>query len=338
MTKLSIIIPAYNAEEYIENCLLSCISQDLEVKDYEILVVNDGSKDNTETLVNNYATAHANIVQIFQENKGNGAARNTGVENAKGEYIYFLDADDYIAHNTLGKLIGLVLENDLDLLGFSSINVTDSEKKIPSQNPKEVAMDAVLSGIGFLASYNYKAEVWWYLIKKSFYTKSGVTFYDRKFVQDSYLTPTLFSNADRAAFINLDVHRYRKSPNSITRRKTPEHLNRHFKDLSFSITSLYNLRKELEDRKVNPMALRRLHAKQQRYVFIVIVRFIKSGLPTTQLKVMLSEYKNLEAYPMDKFMSVPDYRSLTYRILTSLFNKEQILYSIISLYRRVNLS
>ena len=335
MTKLSIIIPAYNAEEYIENCLRSCVSQDLDATWYEILVINDGSRDNTEELVNKFSEAHPNVQLITQENQGNGAARNTGVKHANGDYIYFLDADDYIAEDTLGKLVFLVFEHDLDVLGFSSINVVDSEQKMAKQRPMEVDMEVVQSGIDFLATYNYKAEVWWYLIKKSFYKKSGTTFYDRKFVQDSYLTPTLFSKAQRAAFIYLDVHRYRKSPNSITRRKTPEHLNRHFKDLSFSIATLYKLRKQLEAQKVNPMALKRLHAKQQRYVFIVIVRFIKSGLPIEQLKTMLSEYKDLEAYPMDKFMSIPDYRSLSYRILTALFNKENILYRMISIYRLV---
>lgn len=334
--KLSIVIPAYNAEEYIENCLISCISQDLDPADYEIVVVNDGSKDSTDKLVDAMSLEHKNIVQIFQENKGNGAARNTGVKNAKSEYILFLDADDYIAHNTLGTLTGLVFEHDLDMLGFSSINVTDSDRTRSKHDSNTVKMDPVVSGIDFLGTYNYKAEVWWYLIKRAFYQESGVSFYDRKFVQDSYLTPTLFSKAKRTSFIVYDVHRYRKAAGSITRNKSVDHLNKHFNDLSFAIEKILVLRKGLvKDGVNNTKAIQRLHVKQQRYVLIVIVRFMRSRIPTKNLDQMLDKFSTLEAYPMDKFMSIPDYRSPAYMLATFVFNRKYLLYPLIALYRLV---
>jgi len=334
--KLSIVIPAYNAEKYIENCIVSCISQDLDASDYEIVVVNDGSTDRTDKLVDSMSSEHNNIVQIFQENKGNGAARNTGVKNAKGKYIYFLDADDYIAHNTLGTLTSLVFEHGLDLLGFSSINVTDSDQILSKHDDTNVKMDPVVNGIDFLGTYNYKAEVWWYLIKGSYYSESEVSFYDRKFVQDSYLTPTLFSKAKRTSFIVYDVHRYRKAAGSITRNKSVDHLTKHFKDLSFAIEKIYNLRKDLIDNGVtNEKALIRLHAKQQRYVLIVIVRFMRSRMPRKNLDQMLDKFSTLEAYPMDKFMSIPDYRSPSYMIATFIFNRKYLLYPLIALFRLV---
>jgi glycosyltransferase involved in cell wall biosynthesis len=332
--KLSIVVPAYNAEKYIENCMVSCISQDLDTADYEVIVVNDGSKDDTEKLVSAMSREHHNIVQIFQENQGNGAARNSGAKNAKGEYILFLDADDYIAHNTLGTLVSMLYEHNLDMLGFSSINVQDSKKIHAKQAANEVVMDDVLSGIDFLGTYNYKAEVWWYFIKRSFYVKSGVSFYNRKFVQDSYLTPTLFSKANRASFVEYDVHRYRQSPDSITRNKTVDHLNQHFNDLSFAIEKIHNLRQDLiKNGTTNEQALQRLHVKQQRYVFIVIVRFIKSKIPTKHLAQMLMKFNTLEAYPMDKFMSLPDYKSPVYMLLTFISNRKYLLYPLIKIYR-----
>lgn len=332
--KLSIIIPAYNAETYIESCLVSCSTQDLETSDYEILVVNDGSTDNTEQKVSAMAKMVPNIRLKFQENKGNGAARNTGVSFAKGDYILFLDADDYLAINTLGTLIGLAMQHNLDMLGFSSKNVTDSSEVNSKQGNQEITMDAILNGIDFLGKYNYKAEVWWYLVKKSFYLESGVHFYDRKFVQDSYLTPTLFSKAQRTAYLDYDVHRYRQSENSITRAKSVDHLNKHFNDLSYSVKKLYELRKNLIDQGVtNQMTIQRLHLKQQRYVFIIIVRFIKSRIKPSELKNMLSDFKALEAYPMDKFMSLPDYRTPIYQALTFIFNRKYLLFPMMSIYR-----
>lgn len=332
--KLSIIIPAYNAAEYIAFCLSTCSAQDLQPSEYEMIVVNDGSTDNTPQIVATYAGKHPNTRLVNQENKGNGAARNTGVANANGAYILFLDSDDYIARDTLGTLVRLVLEYDLDFLGFSSKNVSDSsqvEAKVP---PEEVGMDEVCSGIAFIGTYNYKAEVWWYLVKRSFYTESGVRFFDRKFVQDSYLTPTLISKSKRAAFIPLDVHRYRQSMNSITRKKSREHLLQHFNDLTFSVKQLYELRHVLIAKGVhNKDALGRLHVKQQRYVLIIIVRFIKSSLEITLLKEMLAECGRLEAYPMDKFMSTSDYRSPVYQLLTFIFNRKYLLFPALKMYR-----
>tara|TARA_R110002167_G_scaffold129337_18_gene312240 strand:+ start:6125 stop:7138 length:1014 start_codon:yes stop_codon:yes gene_type:complete len=332
--KLSIIIPAYNAETYIESCLTSICTQDLKIEDYEILVVNDGSKDRTEQKVLAMAKDYPNIHLKFQENKGNGAARNTGVSHAKGEYILFLDADDYLAINALGTLVGLVVQHNLDMLGFSSKNVTDSSETDSTDDIGALKMDDVVSGIDFIGKYNYKAEVWWYLVKRSFYIESGVHFYDRKFVQDSYLTPTLFSKAKRAAYLDFDVHRYRQSQNSITRAKSVDHLNKHFNDLSYSIKKLFELRHNLIDQGVsNKLALQRLHLKQQRYVFIVIVRFMKSKIKASELEKMLSDFKTLEAYPMDKFMSLPDYRTPVYQALTFIFNRKYLLYPTLSVYR-----
>ena len=332
--KLSIVIPAYNAEKYIETCLESCVTQDMDATDYQILVVNDGSTDSTENIVLDMGESHPNISIIHQENKGNGAARNTGVEHAIGNYILFLDADDYVAHNTFGTLMQMLEEHDLDLLGFSSKNVTDSSETKSQHSADEVQMDAVVNGIDFIGTYNYKAEVWWYFAKREFYNSSGTFFYDRKFVQDSYLTPTLFSKAKKSSFVNYDIHRYRKSPNSITRNKSVNHLNQHFQDLSFSVKKLFELRKNLIAAGITNMdALGRLHVKQQRYVFIIIVRFIKSNIDADQLRQMLKSFESLEAYPMDKFMSISDYRSPAYQLLTFIFNRSYLLYPAIKLFR-----
>jgi glycosyltransferase involved in cell wall biosynthesis len=332
--KLSIIIPAYNAEEFIGCCLESCYSQDIDAADYEIIVVDDGSKDHTAQIVSDLALKYPQTRLVSQENQGNGAARNTGILHAKGTYTYFLDADDYIAKNTLGTLLSLLEENNLDILGFASKNVHTSDSVFSMNTKNTSKMDPVLNGIDFLGTYNYKAEVWWYIVKKTFYLESGAFFYDRKFVQDSYFTPTLFSKAQRTAYFDFDVHRYRKSNNSITRNTSEAHLNKHFKDLSFSIQKLYDLRHSLLKQGVtNEMALRRLHAKQQRYVFIIIVRFMRSQLNISLLKGMLTDFSKLEAYPMDQFMTIPDYRSVPYQVLTFIFNRQSLLNATIKIYR-----
>lgn len=112
---LSIIIPVYNVEKYIEKCLLSCMNQDISLNKYEIIVVNDGSLDNSRNLIQGIKDRYDNISIIDQENKGLSEARNTGFKKAKGKYVWFVDSDDWIEMNCLGRICGY-LKDDLDIL------------------------------------------------------------------------------------------------------------------------------------------------------------------------------------------------------------------------------
>ena len=94
---LSIIIPVYNVEKYIHRCLTSCCKQsDASLDEYEIIIINDGTPDNSMDVVYNIAKKYSNIVIFNQKNKGLSAARNQGLEIAKGEYVQFLDSDDWL--------------------------------------------------------------------------------------------------------------------------------------------------------------------------------------------------------------------------------------------------
>ena len=220
------------------------------------------------------------------------------------------------------------------MIGFKTKKATNSDLLLSENQDHDFSKLSVTTGIEFLGSYNYEAEVWWYISKKSFYLETGIRFFNRKFVQDSYITPTLFSKARKVIYMPFDVHRYRMSLNSITRKKSVEHLNKHFTDLSFSVQKLYDLRHQLvKDKVTNNNCITRLHVKQQRYVFIIITRFIKSPLPTQQLKTMLKSYEPLEAYPLTKFMSIADYKSIPYQVLTFIYNRSWLLYPLLKMYR-----
>ena len=94
--QLSIIVPVYNVQDYIERCLTSIINSDLERIQYEIIVVNDGTKDGSMLVVNDYLKKYEHIKVFEQENQGLSSARNTGMAHAVGKYIWFVDSDDYI--------------------------------------------------------------------------------------------------------------------------------------------------------------------------------------------------------------------------------------------------
>ena len=122
MADISIIIPAYNAEKYIEKCLDSIINQTK--KELEIIVVNDGSTDNTESIVKNYKDKR--IKYFKNKNQGIGKTRNFGIEKATGKYIMFIDSDDYIEKNECEKLYYKAENNNLDIVICDFYKVYDS--------------------------------------------------------------------------------------------------------------------------------------------------------------------------------------------------------------------
>ena len=111
MVKVSVIIPAYNAEKTINKCLDSLLSQTLD--DYEVIVINDGSTDNTKSILNSY---NDRIKVISKKNGGIGIARNLGIREAKGEYITFVDSDDYVDSKLLEDYYNFAVSNNLDLV------------------------------------------------------------------------------------------------------------------------------------------------------------------------------------------------------------------------------
>lgn len=125
---LSIIIPAYNVAPYIGMCLDSCLNQDIPQEHYEIIVVDDGSKDDTALVVKQYCNEYPNISYHYQENAGQGVARNVGLSYATGEYIWFVDSDDWIKERCIKSLLDYVRKLQLDICLFPVTKV-DGEKK-----------------------------------------------------------------------------------------------------------------------------------------------------------------------------------------------------------------
>ena len=127
MVKISVIIPVYNTEKYLPQCLDSIINQTL--TDIEILCVNDGSKDNSEEILKDYARKDSRIKIITQTNKGQGAARNNALSKAIGEYIYFMDSDDMLKITALNELYNIATDKKLDMIIFKLINIEEETSK-----------------------------------------------------------------------------------------------------------------------------------------------------------------------------------------------------------------
>lgn len=127
MEKVSIIVPIYNVEKYIERCIKSLISQTY--RDIEILLINDGSPDDSKTICERYEKIDKRIKLYNKENGGLSDTRNYGLKRAKGEYILFVDSDDYIESNTVEVLISEMKKDNLDIVAGNAVLEADGEDK-----------------------------------------------------------------------------------------------------------------------------------------------------------------------------------------------------------------
>ena len=219
--KLSIIVPVYNVADYLPKCLDSLLAQDLPQNEYEIIVVNDGSTDNSADIAQQYADSYANICLVNQANQGLSGARNTGINHAKGDYIQFVDSDDYLEENVLGGLMKQVEDDDLDVLRFNYENVNENGEIInPNKDPKHFVdfSNEVVDGLTFLnnklgpACYAVQ-----FIIKKELLIDNNIIFKFGIYFEDVEWTPRMLLKAGRVASTGAVVYNYLVREGSITK-------------------------------------------------------------------------------------------------------------------------
>ncbi len=143
--KLSIIIPVYNAEQYLQKCLESIFQQKLKTEDVEVICINDGSTDNTSKILEEFEKKYTNIIVENQENSGEAISRNRALSLSKGEYITFLDSDDYYDALTLSKALQSVESQNLDILYLKINHISEDYKFI--QSLPDLSENEILTGL-----------------------------------------------------------------------------------------------------------------------------------------------------------------------------------------------
>ena len=304
--KLSIIIPLYNKEKYFDRCIGSLLAQDLKSSEYEIIIVDDGSTDSSFSIAKNYAAKYENIHSYSQKNGGPGTARNKGLESAKGDYVYFLDADDYIASNVLKSLLKISELNKLEVLGFNTKYVSDGTfTDSLTEKPQDLKVQ-VTTGMDYIANNGFRNEAWWYIIKKSFLIDSNIKFIEGRFLEDSIFTASLFLKAKTLSKVNFDVHRFVKVENSATTNTKPTHTLKFINDLVFAIEKLDVLIKSLDSSKANYIAIvKAYNRKKQAFAFSLLIKAFRCPiLKFYHLKKILFKLNKLGAYPINPKMGV----------------------------------
>lgn len=217
MTKISIIVPVYNVEKYLRKCLDSLINQTL--KDIEIICINDGSTDKSLEILEEYKNRDSRIILLNQENSGQSIARNRGIEIAKGEYIGFVDPDDWIDLDYYEKLYNAASTNNTDIAVGGIIRVTGIKKKKFLNFEKETITDN--TNLKFeLCDVPEKSYVWNKIYKTEKLKEIGLEFEKGIFYEDCIFTPQALFYLGKIVTVPNIYYYYLRRGNSTVKQRS----------------------------------------------------------------------------------------------------------------------
>lgn len=214
---VSVILPVYNVEKYIRRCLDSLVNQDCSCN-YEIIIVNDGTKDNSMEIISEFEGKYDCIRVFSQENSGLSAARNRGIAEAKGKYVALVDSDDFVEPGYISTMYELAEKHDADIVqcryrnyfekNQSSMNILLSHRNGISDGEKALG--------NLIADVTVRSYAWNKMYKRSIFVDNGIKYPAGRLFEDMMTTPKLFSHAKKVAFTREVLYNYSHRSDSIT--------------------------------------------------------------------------------------------------------------------------
>lgn len=292
---LSIIVPVYNVEKYLERCIDSLLDQDLPHEEYEIILINDGSTDNSYEIAKRLAGEHDNIVLLTQENQGLSGARNTGLEHAKGKYIMFVDSDDWIEEKIVGNVLAFMNNNQLDLcfynFFFDYIDGRCVKGKAYKYDESRVYRGDQLMLDGMEVSSACRC-----MYHSEFLLNSGIRFTLGIYHEDIDFNYKLYPFAKRIMFSSWYVYHYRIGEDTILHTSNPQKLKKQIEgDLNVS----FSIRKAIKS-KLYSLPINKLYIRHTNSIIISnLLRMVKDRRVAQSDRVECFELaKRLSLYPI----------------------------------------
>lgn len=222
---LSIIIPLYNCEKYIKQCLDTIFRQEMNESEFEVIVIDDGSKDSGYSLASEYAKRYQNIIVIKQENQGVACARNNALEKATGDYVMFVDADDMLVTGSLKPLLNIAVENKADIVKAAHKEVPEDAVCEDFSSSYDNSSIQIMTGEEAVVNVTRMKEgyCWGYLISRKLITDNRLSFPPKvAFMEDwAFITQAILKSR---TFVNADVllYLYRRNSSSCMANVTTE--------------------------------------------------------------------------------------------------------------------
>lgn len=280
--KISIIIPVYNAENTLNRCLDSIVNQ--EYKNYEIILINDGSTDNSKQILDEYKNKYTNIIVKHKTNEGVSSARNMGLEIASGQYIMFADSDDFFINQWLDKLNHELLKNDIDLVVTSFIEVDFNENELNHNILKDENRNSLVVNKlpGFYFTEGFIHPCWGKLYKKEIIMNYNIRFPNQSLSEDTIFNISYLKYCKNILFLNKNLYVYDHcNVNNLTSKIYPN-IFEIYLDVEKKLESL-NLSKDIMDNTMYPQ-----------YYNAVVKIMLSNNLKFIEKKVILNRalYQN----------------------------------------------
>lgn len=226
MPKFSFIIPVYNTEKYLSRCLNSVQNQTL--GEFEAIIIDDGSTDNSKQVIDNYLQDNR-FKYIYQINSGLSEARNTGIKQASGEYLLFLDSDDYVSLE-LCEILSKTVEENIDVVKFQCKYIYDNREENVNDGIefKDTGTSVLLKLIEIKSLLE---PAWLYAYKREFWKENNFKYIKNIYHEDFALTPYILSKAKNVKVINKNLYYYVQVENSITRNINYEKTKKKVQDM-----------------------------------------------------------------------------------------------------------
>lgn len=214
MPKISVIIPVYNVEDYIDECLKSVVTQTLD--NFEVLVINDGSLDQSQKIIDKYVTEYSFVHSFQKKNGGLSSARNYGIKKAKSDYVYFLDGDDFIAPDLLQKCYEVLKRENSDIVYFDFYEYYNAEK---TRVMKGIKNPSVAGKERYMIS---PPAAWNKVFRTSLFLDHDITFPEGLWYEDLATIPRLLYFASKVDYIEIPLYYYRQREGSIMNTVNPK--------------------------------------------------------------------------------------------------------------------
>lgn len=227
MLKLSYIVPVYNVERYLSKCLNSLLSQGFESGEYEIILVNDGSKDNSQYICENYARANSNISLFNKENGGVSSARNLGLEHATGEFVVFIDADDYVIDNAYSYIFNNFVTKDVDIVRYWTTIVNE-------ETPTNIDYtgEIIFKGTGheFIKTFGLETFCCASIYRRSYLLENSLRFKKYRIGEDFLFSSSVLLTNPSIVSTSCNIYRYVKHANTASTLRKKEYARKCVED------------------------------------------------------------------------------------------------------------
>lgn len=294
--RLSIIIPAYNAGNYLEHCICSCEEQGIPQGEYEIIVVDDGSKDNTLDLAESLADKFSNVRVFSKENGGSSSARNVGINYAKGDYITFVDSDDYLLPGKLESVLSISEMNKLDLCIFNMKVVSQDESFVNTKSPLERGKIYNCED-AFIEGYEVGSACGKLYLRKMLESNNIKFRTDIVFGEDSYFSFQVLLKCRRIMDSDVCAYVYVDNPQSVT-RETKRLREKEIRQREDSLQMIKLVSDRSEDKNISSRFRRYLktYATSLRLGFLMSL-FNSEILSYLDAQGLIRRAKTMQLYP-----------------------------------------